>query len=594
LLKLVDEDAIIAAQMQERITRLNNEVVAQRASSRQFRQLSSELEQLVDVRGMAMMGGGSHGLDSLEMDQYNELHVLTRRIVEAGADSREFVQTIDSDINGLRDLVADKDRVLAQIQTGIQRTRMVPVTSIVPRLQRAVRQAARVLDRSVQLHIEGESTLVDTQLLNAILDALMHLLRNAVDHGIEPAYLREAAGKPSMGTIVLRFASVGSNVAISCKDDGKGFDLDGILRKAIHVGLVAPDAVLTTEQTMRLILRPGFSTREEATHISGRGIGMSIVHKAVQDLRGTLDLQSSPGVGCEFNMAFPVQLSAKQVMLTLSKQHRLAVSEHGLEQLLPADPARMDLSFGEPVYLLNDERLPILRLDDLLGLPTYALRDAAENEVAMIVVTDQRERAVVIGPELRESRRVILKPLSSFLPTMLGIDGVSILGDGTITTVIDLPDLLRGFERGDSMEVGLASSIEVQALPLCLIVDDSVSVRRTMEQLMQDAGYEVIAARDGLDALAMLEHRNPQVALVDLEMPRMNGLDLTKAMRNRAQTRDIPVVMITSRFTERHRALAQEAGVNAFLTKPYTEETLLNLVDELLTKAPAKQLAALT
>jgi chemotaxis protein histidine kinase CheA/ActR/RegA family two-component response regulator len=593
LLKLVDEDAIIAAQMQERISRLNSEVMAQRASSRQFRQLSSELEQLVDVRGMAMMGGGSHGLDSLEMDQYNELHVLTRRIVEAGADSREFVQTIDGDINGLRDLVADKDRILAQIQTGIQRTRMVPVTSIVPRLQRAVRQAARVLDRSVQLHIEGETTLVDTQLLNAILDALMHLLRNAVDHGIEPAYLREAAGKPGMGTIVLRFTSVGSNVAISCKDDGQGFDLDGILRKAIQVGLVGQDAVLSTDQIMRLILRPGFSTREEATHISGRGIGMSIVHKAVQDLRGTLDLQSSPGAGCQFNMAFPVQLSAKQVMLTLSKHHRLAVSEHGLEQLLPVDPARMDLTSGAPVYVLDEARLPIVRLDDLLGLPTYALRDAAENEVAMVVVNDQRERTVVIGPELRESRRVILKPLSSFIPTMLGVDGVSILGDGTITTVIDLPDLLRGFERDDTMPVGLNSTTPVQALPLCLIVDDSVSVRRTMEQLMQDAGYEVIAARDGLDALTMLEHRTPQVALVDLEMPRMNGLELTKAMRNRTQTRSTPVVMITSRFTDRHRALAQEAGVNAFLTKPYTEETLLNLVDELLTKAATKPVVAL-
>ncbi|MGB4115562.1 MAG: response regulator [Polaromonas sp.] len=592
LLKLVDEDAIIAAQMQERISRLNSEVVAQRATSRQFRQLSSELEQLVDVRGMAMMGGGSHGLDSLEMDQYNELHVLSRRIVEAGADSREFVQAIDGDINGLRDLVADKDRILAKIQTGIQRTRMVPVTSIVPRLQRAVRQAARVLDRTVQLRIEGEATLVDTQLLNAILDALMHLLRNAVDHGIEPAYLREAAGKPAMGTIVLRFASVGSNVSISCQDDGQGFDLNGILRKAIQVGLVAEDTVLSPEQTMRLILRPGFSTREEATHISGRGIGMSIVHKAVQDLRGSLDLKSATGSGCQFDMVFPVQLSAKQVMLTLSKQHRLAVSEHGLEQLLPANPLLMDMTADVPTYMLGEEQLPMQRLDVLLGLPAYALRDAAENEVVMVVVNDQRERMAVVGPELRESRRVILKPLSGFIPTMLGIDGVSILGDGTITTVIDLPDLLRGYERNEAADVRTSNTLVVQALPLCLIVDDSVSVRRTMEQLMQDAGYEVIAARDGLDALTILEHRTPQVALVDLEMPRMNGLDLTKTMRNRPQTRDTPVVMISSRFTDRHRALAHEAGVNAFMTKPYSEETLLKLVDDLLTLAVAAPLVA--
>lgn len=582
LLRLVDEDAIIAAQMQERVTRLNQEVMAQRASSRQFRQLSSELEQLVDVRGLAMMGGGSHGLDSLEMDQYNELHILTRKIVEAGADGREFVQTIDGDINGLRDLVADKDRVLAKMQTGIQRTRMVPVTSIVPRLQRAVRQAARVLDRTVQLHVEGEATLVDTQLLNAILDSLMHLLRNAVDHGIEPSHERLGAGKPAMGTIALSFASVGSSIAITCGDDGRGFDLAGILRKAVDTGLVAADAVLTPAQTMRLILRPGFSTRSETTHISGRGLGMAIVHKAVQDLRGTIELSAPAGSGSVFDMRFPVQLSAKQVMMSRSKQHRIALSEHGLEMLLPADPKLMQTTQVGQTYLFGEDWLPVRRLDAMLGLPMHALRDTGEQEIVMIVVNDQRDRTAVLGPELSESRRVIVKPLGQFVPGVLGIDGTSILGDGTVTTVIDLPDLLRAYENEGAPQVDAPNAVLVQALPLCLVVDDSVSVRRTMEQLMQDAGYQVLTARDGLDALAVLERYTPDVALVDLEMPRMNGLDLTKSMRNRPQTKNTPVVMITSRYTDRHRALAIDAGVNEFLTKPYTEEVLLGVVGALL------------
>jgi chemotaxis protein histidine kinase CheA/ActR/RegA family two-component response regulator len=582
LLKLVDEDAIIAAQMQERVLRLNNEVVAQRATARQFRQLSSELEQLVDVRGLAMMGGSSHGLDSLEMDKYNELHILTRKIVEAGADGREFVQTIDGDINGLRDLVADKERVLTKIQTGIQRTRMVSVTSIVPRLQRAVRQAARVLDRDVQLRIEGEATLVDTQLLNAILDSLMHLLRNAVDHGIEPAQERSAAGKSATGLIVLSFASIGSNIAITCGDDGRGFDLAGILSKAVRTGLVAPDAVLSPEQTMRLILRPGFSTREEATHISGRGLGMSIVHNAVLQLRGTLELRSPEGMGSVFDMRFPVQLSAKQVMLSRSSQHRMALSEHGLEQLLPVDASLIEQTEVGQTYLFGEERLPVRRLDAMLGLPMHALRDTGEQEIIMVVANDQRELTAVIGPELSESRRVIVKPLGEFIPATLGVDGLSILGDGTVTTVIDLPDLLRAYENEGAPMIALGNAMPAVALPLCMVVDDSVSVRRTMEHLMQDAGYQVITARDGLDALAMLERYTPDVALVDLEMPRMNGLDLAKSMRNRPQTKTTPVVMITSRFTDRHRALALEAGVNEFLTKPYTEEVLLGVVDALL------------
>jgi chemotaxis protein histidine kinase CheA/ActR/RegA family two-component response regulator len=586
LLKLVDQDAIIAAQMQERITRLNEEVLAQRASSRQFRQLSSELEQLVDVRGLAMMGGSSHGLDSLEMDQYNELHVLTRRIVEAGADGREFVQAIDGDVNGLRDLAADKDRLLAQMQSSIQRTRMVPVTSVVPRLQRAVRQAARVLNRSAQLRVEGEATLVDSQLLNAILDALMHLLRNAVDHGIEPAALRLASGKPALGTIVLSFISIGSNLAISCSDDGSGFDLNGILGKAQALGLVPIDAVLTADQTMRLVLRPGFSTRDEATHISGRGLGLSIVHKAVQDLRGTLDLSSPAGSGSRFDMRFPVQLSAKQVMLSNSRQHQIAISEHGLEQLLPVDAQLLDAH----TYLLGTQRLPVKRLDALLGLPVNALRDIGEHDIVMIVLGDQRERTAVIGPELRESRRVIVKPLHRFIPAVLGMDGVTILGDGSVATVIDLPDLLRGSAL--DTQAPSAMPFELQPLPVCLVVDDSVSVRRTMEHLMQDAGFEVITARDGVEALALLDRYTPQVALVDLEMPRMNGLDLTSAMRNRPATAHTPVIMITSRFTDKHRALAQEAGVNGFLTKPYTEDTLLSMVDNLLSTADSPALLA--
>ena len=430
--------------------------------------------------------------------------------------------------------------------------------------------------------MQGESTLIDAQLLNDLLDALMHLLRNAVDHGIEPSQERLAARKPAHGTIELSFAAIGSHISIACSDDGRGFDLDNIRRKAIHANLIAEDAQLTAEQTMRLILHSGFSTREQTTHISGRGLGMSIVNQAVLALRGSLEIGTSAAGGSSFNMRLPVQMSAKHVMLSRSSTQRIALSERGLEQLLPADRSRFERTEQGPVYLLGEDRLPVLRLDQLLGMPLHAMLGTTELETVMIVTNAQRTRSAVIGPELSESRRVIVKPLGGFVPPQAGIDGLAMLGDGSICSVVDLPDLIASYVAAGAPQPQISAAPDIKALPLCMVVDDSVSVRRTMEQLMQDAGYQVITARDGLDALSLLDRCTPDIALVDLEMPRMNGLDLTKSMRNRPLTKDTPVVMITSRFTDKHRALATEAGVNEFLTKPYTEDVLLGLVGKLL------------
>ncbi len=594
LLKLAGETSIISSQIQDRVGRLGLDLTALRGGSRQFSQLSHELEQLVDVRGGAMLSGREGELDALEMDQYNELHMLSRRIVESGADSREFSQAFGREVAGLRDLLAEKERVQLELQRSILRARMVDVASIAPRLQRAVRQAARVLGRSVHLDIRGEHTLVDTQLLNQILDPLMHMLRNAVDHGIEPSDERLAAGKATTGTITLTVSAEGSNISVRCEDDGRGLDLDAIRSKAASSGLIEPGAALSEAQVMRLILLPGFSTRSEATLISGRGVGMDVVRRAVTDLRGTLELQSDLGAGTRFDMLFPVQMSATQVMVSRSSRHLLALSVRGVEQILPAGAEIETLDDASLSYPFQGERLVALRLETLLGLPQHALQSAGAVEVVMIVRDENRERLALVVPELSDSRNVVVKPFNAVVPRALGVDGATILGDGSVATVLDLPDLVRGLRAGDQGSASAAAGgADPAQLPLCLIVDDSVSVRRTMEQLMQDAGYEVVSARDGVDALGVVHSRTPDIVLVDLEMPRMDGLQLTSALRNQAATKATPVVMITSRFTDRHRLLAEEAGVNAFLTKPYSEEHLLNTMQALLDRAmPLEVIAA--
>lgn len=587
LLKLAGESSIVTSQIQDRVKHLSDNINALRTGSRHFGQLSADLEQLVDVRGLAMLGGGKGELDALEMDQYNELHMLSRRIVESGADSREFVRSFERDITGLRDLIAEKERMQLEIQRCIQRTRMVEVASVVPRLQRTVRQAARVLGRSVALKVVGEQTMVDTELLDRIIDPLMHVLRNGVDHGIEPPEVRQAQGKQPQGQITLSFKSEGNHVAVLCEDDGAGMDLAAIRQRAIQVGLLASDAVLSEAELMRLILVPGFSTRTQATQISGRGIGMDVVQRAVLDLRGTLEMSAIPGQGSRFDMHFPVSMSTLQVMLSRSNEHLLAISVRGVEQILPAREELETAADGTLSYLMQGERLPAVRLEHLMGLPDQALQRPGVIEVAMVIRDEFRQQRVIIVPELFESRTVVVKPFHAMMPRTLGVDGATILGDGSVASVLDLPDLLRGYQASEQLGVAavdMAAPVH-NRLPVCLVVDDSVSVRRTMEQLMHDSGYEVLTARDGVDALGVVQSCAPDIVLVDLEMPRMNGLELTSALRNRQATKATPVVMITSRFTDKHRQLASDAGVNAFLTKPYSEDLLLNTMDGLLRSA---------
>jgi chemotaxis protein histidine kinase CheA len=413
----------------------------------------------------------------------------------------------------------------------------------------------------------------------------MHLLRNAVDHGIETAEMREAMGKPAAGTITLRFSTEGNNVAVRCQDDGCGLDLAAIRQRAISRGLIAADASLSEAQVMRLIVLPGFSTREHTTQLSGRGIGMDVVQRAVVDLRGTLEMDSQPGLGSCFDLRFPVRMSTIQVMLSRSEHHLLGISVRGVDQILPAREEVCTDEQGGLCYLLQGEQLPAIRLESLMGLPSLALQQDGVMEVAMIVRDEFRQRLAIIVPELSDARTVVVKPFHPLMPHALGIDGATVLGDGSVATVVDLPDLLRDFQAGQMPELGRQEVHTRAKLPLCLVVDDSVSVRRTMEQLMQDSGYEVVTARDGVDALGAVQHRAPDIVLVDLEMPRMNGLELTSALRNRSATKATPVVMITSRFTDKHRQLADDAGVNAFLTKPYSEDLLLHTIDGLLRSA---------
>ena len=586
LLALAVEDSIQASRLNDRVARLEQDLQLQRNSSRQWRLLAAELEQRVDVQGLGLPGNPGGRLDPLEMDQYGELHILSRRIVEVAQDSQTFVAGFGHELSQLRELLAASERIQTDLRRLVEHTRMVEVASVAPRLQRTVRQAARILGKPVQLLIDGEATLIDGQLLQALLDPLMHLLRNAVDHGIESAGQRQLAGKPAQGTITLAFRVDGPRLDIRCADDGAGLSLQALRAAAAAQGLLAEDQLLTDAQAEQLILQPGFSTRQQATLISGRGIGMDVVTRTVESLRGTLSLDAGPGRGLTVSLSMPTRMSMAKVLLSRSANHVLAISERGIQELLPLSEALSARADGQLQYRLHEGPVAAWRLEQLLRLPPMALRLAGRSEAVLIVQDHRGTRHAVLVPDIHESRQVFVKTTGILSDTAAGVDGITILGDGSIAGVIDLPDLLRAHLRDEQPQALPAAAMPAVRPTLCLVVDDSVSVRNTTAQLLQDTGYDVLCARDGVEALDLLHNCTPDIVLADLEMPRMNGLELTRAIRSRAQTRRTPVLMITSRFTARHQALARSAGVSAFMAKPFAGDELLQGMAGLLTQPP--------
>jgi chemotaxis protein histidine kinase CheA len=463
---------------------------------------------------------------------------------------------------------------------------------VAARLQRAVRQAGRLLDKEVGLVLKGAETLIDGNVLNDLVDALMHVLRNAVDHGIEPAAARIAAGKDPVGHIELAFRREGDVVIATCRDDGQGLDLDQVRHVAQRRNLIGATDVLSDDRVARFILAPGFSTRDEATQVSGRGIGLDAVSTVVEDLKGSIGLRSERGSGLAVEIRLPMTLLSAQALLIRLPGAVLALATRGIEGIHFVTADQLQDLGSQRVYRQGDQLHDVVRLVDLLNLGHDEPTAVPEQALLMVRMSSGLRKAVVVE-SIGESRSVVVKKLGPYVGRIDGVIGATILGDGSVAPVIDLPDLLRSAGRaarpGHDIRLPSGAGIadrERKRMPVgnalkALVVDDSISARRMTAQLFKDAGFEVQTAIDGLDAVAILDRSVPDVIMTDLEMPRMNGLELTAHVRAKQQTRHVPIVMITSRSTEKHRQLAQAKGVDLYLTKPFSSDDLLRHVGTL-------------
>lgn len=583
LLAFANEASILLSQAQEHALEVDRVRATLVGGTDQLQDLSSELERLVDLRGSMLSERRERDdFDPLELDEHNDLQMVSRRIAESGADGRLIEQQLGRSVAALRDSLSQLERLQVDLREAALQTRTTRVETVVPRWTRTVRQSARMAMREASLQVEGADVEVDAQLLQALVEPIGHLLRNAVDHGIEPPEERERLGKPRAGRVALQFTRDGADLVIECTDDGRGLDLAAIRARAIATGLLGPDETTNDSALARLVLVSGFSTRERATQLSGRGIGLEVVERTVREQRGSIALENVPGGGMRVTLRLPVRLAAMPVVIVRSATHVLGLSVREVERIasedVVGDRAGRDVDGADPNRLRR-----LVRLEDVLGLPEDAFAPDAGAEAPAGVVLEVRmpggERVGVRVPEPGQPRNVVLRPLAAFVPPIAGFEGATVLGDGAVAPVYDLPRLLAEREGGRAAPALQATR---PVLPVCLVVDDSVSVRRMMEQFVRDLGYEPDSAGDGVEALERVRRRVPSIVLVDLEMPRMNGVEFVRALRADDATRDVPVVMITSRSSEKHRALAHDAGVDVFLTKPYTEDALASHIAALL------------
>ncbi len=525
--------------------------------------------------------------DPLEMDRYSNIQQLSRALAESASDMDSLKELLQSLTGEAETLLIQQARVTAELQDGLMRTRMVPFERNVPRLTRLVRQAAAEADKRAELAVEGASGELDRQVLDKMMPPFEHMLRNAIVHGIESADVRQAAGKPATGRITIRLRREGAEMVIDVADDGAGLDVDLIRRKAYEKDLLKADSKVTDAEIMNLILQPGFSTAGTVTQSAGRGVGMDVVANEVKQLGGSLQISSVTGQGTNFTVRLPFTLAITQALIVRTGEEVYALPLPTVEGVVRIAREELEglLSQSEPSYQYGEEHYRFRHLGMYLGGQSAQLPED-DTFVPIILVRAGDASAALLIDELIASQEIVVKSLGPQLSSVRGVSGATILGDGSIVLILDINAFVRG--GAPIVELKTAAPAPTDDRPLAMVVDDSITVRRVMERFLERNGLRVVTAKDGLDAISVLRDNKPDVILLDIEMPRMDGYEFATHVRNDSRISDVPIVMITSRVGDKHRARAIEIGVNDYLGKPYQESVLLESIARLLDERGVK------
>ena len=544
----------------------------------QLRRLDLETEAQIVARYQREQEQADHTFDPLELDRFSTLQQLSRALNESAADLGGLQGVLDDLSRQYDTLLQQQSRVSSELQDGLMRARMVPFDGLVPRLRRVVRQAGMDTGKQVHLTLEGTHGELDRNVLDRMVAPLEHMLRNSVAHGLETAEQRRAAGKQEEGEITLRLHREGSEIVLDVSDDGAGLDREAIRRRALERGLIQAEAELADNELDNLIFAAGFSTADQLSQLSGRGVGMDVVRNEVRQLGGSVEIHSVRGQGARFTLRLPQTLAVTQAVLVQIGETPYAVpvaSVSGIGRI-----SRERFEAGDSSYRYSGEEYTLYDLGSLIG--QAPARAEGQTQVPLLLVRAGDLRAAVAIDQVLGNREIVVKPVGLQIASVPGIYGATITGDGRVVVILDVAPLVRRFVANPQRPLLVAEQELQRQVPLVMVVDDSLTMRKVTGRILERHNFDVSVARDGVEALERLEERVPDLMLLDIEMPRMDGYELATAMRADPRYRDVPIVMITSRSGEKHRQRAFEIGVQRYLGKPYQELDLMRNVYDLL------------
>lgn len=542
----------------------------------QLREVEIQAESQMQAR-VSLAKDNVEQFDPLEFDRFTRLQELTRFMNESVHDVQTIQQSMLKNLEETAVVMLAQGRLNRELQQGLMNVRMVSFNSITDRLYRIVRQTCKELNKRANLELQGTNVELDRSVLEKMIAPFEHLLRNSIVHGLENDQLRAQSGKLPIGEIRLSVRQESNEVVFEFSDDGAGLNFEKLREKAIANGLLQADEEVTDDQLAQLIFTPGLSTATEITEIAGRGIGMDVVRSEISALGGRIDVSSKRGEGTQFLIHLPLTLAVTQVLMVRSGDAIYAIPSTMVEQVRQVKPAEMEtlhlarqIEWQGNTYMLH-------YLQQLLGDVDTAQENQPRNPVLLLRSGGQRIALHV--DELLGNQEAMVKNIGPQLARLSGIAGATVLGDGKVVLILNPAQLAQRIGSISKAKKATAAK-PPNTEPLIMVVDDSLTVRKITSRMLTRAGYQVVTATDGVDALEKLEEFTPDVMLLDIEMPRMDGFALARELRRDPRTQNLPIIMITSRTADKHRDYAMQLGVNTYLGKPYQEDELLqNIAD---------------
>ena len=553
----------------------------------QLRQFEIETETQIEYKNEEL-SSAQENFDPLEMDRFTTMQHLSRAMMESLGDLDSLRGILNNLTRESETLLLQQSRVNTDLQEGLMRTRMVPFSGQAARLRRIVRQTCSELGKHAELHLEGVDSELDRNVLERVISPIEHMLRNAVAHGIESPEERKKSGKPESGNVHFTISNEGSNILIKVKDDGTGINLEAIRSKAIAKGLIKTEDAVTKEQLLDFIMQSGFSTAESVNQIAGRGVGMDVVNTEIKQLGGIFSIDTEKDKGTSFTVSLPLTLAITRALMVTIADETYAIpllSVEGVERI-NASKIKEIMDSEEQVYNWVGEDYNFMHLGTIMGINEMKLDE--QQQIPLLMVRSGEYRGAILVDTLLGSREIVVKSVGPQLSTLRGISGATVMGDGSVVLIIDLAMLIRLSATADISVIAdnvtpipVVPEVEEDTAPVVMVVDDSITVRKVTTRLLERHEMQVVAAKDGVDALAQLQEVIPDIMLLDVEMPRMDGFELATNMRNDEKLKNIPIIMITSRTGQKHRDRAASIGVNIYMGKPFTETDLMDNINVL-------------